>query len=160
MSSAVINLLAQQSTARLRETQAEVREQIESLRRDDDLIAQALAQKAQKTQKAKPERRHPEQNGSAPSQRLDSGAPGERREVYREILSTQSGRPQTVAEIVAAVSARQIESNPPAVRAMLRRMMDDGEVERVDHKHWKLAYPTAPSATGLPQAQPAGAAAP
>jgi hypothetical protein len=143
MSSAVIDLLAQQSAARLRAMQDSVRDEIERLRVEQQQIGEALAQKGgqkgQKAPKAKPERKQAERNGSMPPQRLDSGPPGEKREVFREILSSQSRRSQTVAEILAALERRQIESNPAAVRAMLRRMYKAGEVKRVDHKHWKLA---------------------
>jgi len=101
------------------------------------MIAEALAQKGQKAPKAKAERKQHDHNGSAPK-RLDPGLPGERREVFREIMSSQSRRSLTVADIHAALRKRQVESNPPAVRAMLRRMQKSGEVKRVDHKHWKL----------------------
>jgi hypothetical protein len=148
MSSALVKLLAKQPTARLHAMQAEGREQIEGLRYQDELITLALAEKAQVTAKGhpaqeapktKPEASPPERNGSAPLRRLDPGARGERREVFREILSEQSASPKTVAEILAGVEARQIETNAAAVRAMLRRMARDGEIVRFDHKRWKLA---------------------
>jgi hypothetical protein len=153
MSSALVKLLAEQPTGRLHTLQTEGREEmenflerVEGLRYQDELITLALAeqqrvkpaQKAPKTETAA-ELSHQGQNGTTPSQRLDPGARGERREVFREILSEQSASPKTVAEILAAVEAREIETNAAAVRAMLRRMARDGQIVRFDHKRWKLA---------------------
>jgi hypothetical protein len=146
MSSALVKLLAEVPTPRLNERQAEVREELsgidrkrEELKHEDDLISLALAERHNDSTQAPRRKSTTEINGDATSQRLDPGARGERREIYREILSNQADRSLTVAEIVAAVEAREIETNPHAARAMLRRMARDGEIERVDYKHWKLA---------------------
>ncbi|MGP0103513.1 MAG: hypothetical protein ACLPUT_18065 [Solirubrobacteraceae bacterium] len=142
MSSFIVQLLAELPTPRLKARQAEVRAELNGIEKkkgelkdEDELISSALAARPNDV----PPVRKPaskRKGGDTKRQRLDPGARGERREIYREILSNQS---PTVAEIVAAIEARKIETNAHAVRAMLRRMERDGEAERVDNRHWKLA---------------------
>lgn len=142
MSSHIVKLLAELPTPSLKAKQAEVRAELNDiekkkveLKHEDELISSALAQRPNEAQRV----RKPASEGAGDDvarKRLDPGARGERREVYREILSNQS---QTVAQIVATIEAREIKTNAHAVRAMLRRMERDGEAERADHKHWKLA---------------------
>jgi hypothetical protein len=126
----VVTLLAKQSPSRLLAMQAEAREKKASLQAEEELITRALAEQGQST--------GPVSNKSKlPS---DSHSNREKREIFREILSTRPDHAWMPAEMRLELSKRKIESTNDAIRALLRRMAKDGEVIRGDDgTGWRLA---------------------
>jgi len=129
MTTAIVSLLAKQSTSRLREMQAEVRAQLRSLEYEAELIANALAEKGQPPGS--------ETNGAQP--RVVSPR-GKVRETFREIMDTKPDHVWLPAEIRTELAARGIQSTGAAIRVMLRRMAEADEVTRGPGGNgWKLA---------------------
>jgi hypothetical protein len=119
----VITLLAKQSAASLKTMQDEVRQQIESLRFQYELLSRAI--KAKRTDDV-----------AAGGTSVPRGA---RRAIFREILGTRPDHPWLPSEVRTALAMRGIESTSAAIRVMLRRMVEDGEVERgEDGTGWKI----------------------
>ncbi len=130
----IVALLAKQSASRLRDMRTEVRDQIESLRFQAELIDRALADKIPPGER---------QRVAKPS--TDNGR-GSRRAIFREILGTRPDHAWKPAEIGAALTERNIQASSAAVRVMLRRMAADREVTHgADGAGWKLV-----SANGSP----------
>jgi hypothetical protein len=125
----VIALLAKQSAASLKTMQDEVRQQIESLRFQYELLGRAI--EAKQTTAA---------DGVATGGK--SVPRGARRGIFREVLGTRPDHPWLPSEVRTALAMQGIESTSAAIRVMLRRMVEDGEVERgEDGGGWKLVAP-------------------
>jgi hypothetical protein len=132
----VVALLAKQSKNRLQTMQRQVRDQIESLQAQDEMIAQALAEKGQPGTDA--------QNGTPKAQ----GRPSNKRDVFKKIIASRPDHAWLPAEMRDALAAEGIESNSPAIRVMLRRMGEAGEIERgPDGTGWKLKLASANGST-------------
>jgi|GEM_PF-3939477 len=142
MSTVLVDLLAKQTPGRLNSMRAEIREQMNRLQLEYEMIGRALAAQGQPSG-SRSGQETPRQGAARPS--------SDRRAIFREIMSTQAT--WTTAEIVTALDGRGIRSNDSAARAMLRRMAQAGEAEHVPgSKRWRLT-----SANGSRRESPAEA---
>src|SRR4051794_23549094 len=105
----VVAFLAKQSRNRLREMQGEIREQIASLKSQDEMVARALAEKGELA--------------NAPNEAASPkpAAPGNKRALYLDIMATRPDHAWLPAEIRERLASLGMESNSPAIRVMLRR---------------------------------------
>ena len=141
----VVALLAKQSKNRLQAMQRQVREQIESLQAQDEMIAQALAEKG--------EPRHNGHNGTTKPQ----GQANNKRDIFKRIIASRPDHAWLPAEVRAALVAEGIESNSPAIRVMLRRMGEAGDIARgPDGNGWKLASANGSTQEPLTEATSVG----
>ena len=120
----IVALLAKQSTKQLRDMEHEIQEQLVTLRLQHDLIQAALTAKMLTPAGERDTRVAPDRRGG-------------RREIYLEIMSERPNHDWTPAEILAELTRRGLPSNGAAVRVMLRRMGEDGRIQRTPHG-WKL----------------------
>jgi hypothetical protein len=131
--SSVVAVLAKQPPSRLLAMQAEARERKASIQAEEDLITRALAEQSQSVAPVSTKSKLPS----------DSHSNREKREIFREILSTRPDHAWMPAEMRLELSKRKIESTNVAIRALLRRMARDGEVIRgEDGTGWRLASTT------------------
>lgn len=110
----------------------EIEQHIESLRVQRDLIEVALRDKAPTM---------PNGGASDPAasaRKSQSPRPQGRRGTVREILHTRPDHEWLPAEVRTELLQRGAEATSAAVRVMLRRMGEDGEIVRMEHG-WKLA---------------------
>ncbi len=132
----VIELLAKQSTSRLRDMDKQIGEQIEDLRVQHDWVLRALAEKGVSATPA-PAPSVSNGNGERPKRKRSN-----KRQAITQVLLTDPGRVWLPSEVRDALLAQGVDSTAAAVRVTLRRMGDDGELERPsDGNGWKLADP-------------------
>lgn len=130
----VVALLMRQSASSLKAMADEIRQQIESLSAQYRLVERALAEKDRAMAGV----------GNAPPQ---SSPRGEKRALFREILAQRPDRDWTATQIMTELQRRGVPANGAAVRVMLRRMAERGDVERT-HLGWKLASAIRPDENG------------
>jgi hypothetical protein len=131
--------------------QAEVREQLTSLQAEDELITRALVEKGYAYEANRTGGPYLERD--ARPKRLRSP----KRAIFREILSTRPDHPWMPAEIRMALAMREIEANSAAIRALLRRMAEDGEVRRGDNgTGWRLTPANGSRRESLAEATSSG----
>jgi hypothetical protein len=135
----VVSLLAKQPTSSLRAMQDEARQHIESLRLQYELLTRAIEAR--------------QASGSSDTQAAGGRVPrGTKRAIFREILGTRPEHPWMPAEVRTALAMQGIESSSASIRVMLRRMVEDGEVERGnDGNGWKLASSNDADSQGSPE---------
>lgn len=128
----VVELLAKQSVARLREMDAQIEAQIADLSVQGTWVKRALAEKGQEVPPATTT------NGVEP-ERVKRRR-GSKRDAIIELMQTDPGRVWLPSQVRAGLLERNIDSTVEAIRVALRRMGDDHELERGDDGNgWKLA---------------------
>lgn len=128
----VVELLAKQTAARLRDMAAQIDTQISDLRVQRAWIDRALEVKQPST--ASSERTATTSKSTTKSRRSS------KRDAIKALMQTDPDRTWLPSEVRDGLAARDIESTAGAVRVALRRMGDDHEVVRPDDGHgWKLA---------------------
>lgn len=121
----IVSLLAQRPSEELRDTVAKVEEEIARLQIEADQMRQALRLQAQQARRTTRPARRGSGSGDTRSQVLDA-------------VRHASPNSITPAAVVAAVKAEGSSVTKGAIRNMLRRLVDDGEVERVSEGIYRL----------------------
>lgn len=133
----VIELLAKQSVARLRDMEKDIGAQIEDLTVQRVWVQRALAEKGASPINAAEAPTAVSTNGGRPKRKRSN-----KRQAITQVLLTDPGRVWLPSEVRDALLAQGVDSTAAAVRVTLRRMGDDGELERpTDGYGWKLADP-------------------
>ena len=124
----VVEILAKQSGARLREMLGDVDRQIGDLRVQREWIIRALESKGTSA----PSTQHG-RSTAAPERKR-----GSKRALIKEIFTVDPQKVWAPADVRSALAERAHEASIESVRIALRRMAADGDVIR-DPKGWKLA---------------------
>lgn len=122
----IVKILAERPEAELRATQAQARAAIVELQVEVDQIDQALRIQAQQARRS-----------SRPARKANHG--GDTRESVLNALRDAEPGTTSPAAIVAAVKAEGSSVTAGAIRNMIRRLVDEGEAERVSEGVYKLA---------------------
>lgn len=122
----IVKVLAERPEAELRARQEEARAKIVELQVEVDQFEQALQMRAQQTRRGSRSARKPSRGGDT-------------REGVLNALRAAEPDATSPAEIVAAVKAGGSQVSPGAIRNMLRRLVDEGEAEKVREGVYKLA---------------------
>jgi len=126
MSQYVVSLLAQRPEDELREIREKAREEVARLQVEIQQIEQALAKKAQSAARR------------TPRSARRASASGGTRELVLTAVANATDDTISPAQIVAAVHEAGSTVKSGAIRNMIRRLMDDGEVVRIREGAYKL----------------------
>jgi hypothetical protein len=145
----VKQLLASQSAAKLQAMEQAIDEQIAALKLEKSWIGDALIEKGVRSKPARPE--SPKKERKRRTGRTGSSA------IIREILREHPGRVWMPKEIIDAAHGRGVQSTDQAIRVALRRMGDQGFIERgPEGAGWKLASSNGSVQESLSEAQTSG----
>jgi len=134
MSQYVVSLLAERPEHELREIRGKARADVDRLLVEIDLMDQALAKQAQQAA-----RRTPRSTRRA-------SASGGTREMVLNTLGAAGGDTTSPAQVIAALREGGSTVKSGAIRNMIRRLVDEGEVVRVGEGAYKL--PSRNGSTG------------
>lgn len=141
----VVDLLAKQSTAKLRTMQSDIQQQINDLMLQAQWIKRAIEEKSgTQTTVDAPTDAGPRLKRTAPKRRSTGTSAA-----IRQVI--EGGDPERVwlpGEVVREVKARGVTSSAAAIRVALRRMGEDGLLARGPNgEGWKLASVNGSSAS-------------
>lgn len=122
----IVKVLAERPEAELRATQAEARAKIVEQQVVVDQIDQALQFKAQQARRTSRPARKPSRSGDT-------------REGVLNAIGTAGSGTISPSQIVAAVQAGGSTVTAGAIRNMIRRLVDEREVEKVRDGEYRLA---------------------
>jgi len=137
----VVALLARQSRASLTTMSNEIREQIESLAVQLQLVDRAIFEKDAAARAARDSSDPVEATGA-------SAGRSNKRAIFRDILAQRPDHDWTPGDVGAELKRRGIPANGAAVRVMLRRMAEAGEVVRTPRGGYMLASEGNPAENG------------
>lgn len=150
MADPVTALLTKQSVARLRDMEREIASQLSDLQTQQVWVQRALAEKgASPASASSTDTPGTSSNGNRPKRKRSN-----KRQAITQVLLTDPARVWLPSEVRDALAAQGIDSTAAAVRVTLRRMGDDGELERPpDGNGWTLANPflNPPSSPSAPE---------
>jgi hypothetical protein len=130
----VKGLLAAQSAAKLQAMEQAIDEQIAALKLEKSWIGDALIEKGVRSKPTSRPEAAPKKERKARTARTGSSA------VIREIVKEQPERIWMPKEIIDAAHERGVGSTAQAIRVALRRMGEQGFLDRgPDGSGWKLA---------------------
>ena len=135
MSQYVVSLLAQRPEHELREIHQKAHAEVERLKLEIELIEQAIAKQAQQAARRAPR----------PSRRRASASGGTRERVLNAV-GAGNGDTVSPAQIIAALRSDGSSVTAGAIRNMIRRLVDEGEVVRIREGVYKLASRNGSSA--------------
>lgn len=126
MSQYVVSLLAQRPEHELREIREKAHAEVARLQVEIDQIEQAIAKQAQQAARR------------APRSSRRASASGGTRELVLNAVGQADGDTISPAQIIAALRAAGSSVTAGAIRNMIRRLVDEGEVVRIREGAYKL----------------------
>jgi hypothetical protein len=126
MSQYIVSLLAQRPESELREIREKARAEVARLHVEIEQIEQALAKQAQ----------HQARRSARPNRRKSTS--GGTRERVLTVVGAATEDTTSPAQIVAAVRAQGVTVSSAAIRNMIRRLVDEGEIVRIREGAYKL----------------------
>ena len=137
----MVDLLAKQSAARLREMEAQLRSQMDDLRVQAEWVARALVVKGQTTADAPPSTGHkPVPSPSGGVNAVVRRRRSNKRGAIRALMETRPDHTWLPSEVRDGLATQGIETTADSLRVAMRRMAEEGLLERSETGHgWRLA---------------------
>ncbi len=146
----VLELLAKQSATKLQAMEQSIDAQIADLKTQKELVGRALIEKGVR----KPA---PKSDEKPPNHRKRRNTRTGSSTVIREIIREQPERVWMPREIIQAAHERNVSSKAQSIRVALRRMGEQGFLERgPDGEGWKLASVNGSAEESSSEAQSSG----